>query len=91
MVSLLWKGSRLEQQIGTLRFLLFTIISTLGSSLLYTIISLYFNYKTTHCAVGFSAVLFAYKLVLTWNSDGSSYVGGFSLPTKYLAWAELFT
>lgn len=90
MVSLLWKGTRLESQMGFIRFLLFTIISILGSGLLYTIISLALGEKQSNCAVGYSAVLFAYKVVLTFNSEGQSSLMGFPLPTKYLAWAELF-
>jgi hypothetical protein len=39
--------------------------------------------------VGFSAVLFALKYILTWNEPGFSQPMGLAivLPTKYLAWA----
>jgi rhomboid domain-containing protein 1 len=41
------------------------------------------------CAVGFSGVLFGLKVILTHNSPGWGSVAGFSVPVKYLAWAEL--
>jgi rhomboid domain-containing protein 1 len=41
------------------------------------------------CAVGFSAVLFAFKVVLNHDDPTYSSVMGFTLPTKYMAWAEL--
>ena len=41
------------------------------------------------CAVGFSAVLFALKVVLNSNSPGCSSVAGISLPTKG-SWPELY-
>ena len=36
------------------------------------------------CAVGFSAVLFAMKVLLNSNSPGWSSVAGISLPTKVM-------
>ncbi len=41
------------------------------------------------CAVGFSAVLFGLKYVLTHGQPGMSYAYGlpFQLPTKFIAWA----
>ena len=41
------------------------------------------------CAVGFSGVLFALKVVLSWHSSTSSTIAGFAIPTRYAAWAEL--
>ncbi len=34
------------------------------------------------CAIGFSAVLFAMKVVLSYRTPGWSHVAGFELPTK---------
>ncbi len=34
------------------------------------------------CAIGFSAVLFALKVVLSYRTPGWSHVAGFELPTK---------
>lgn len=41
------------------------------------------------CAVGFSGVIFALKVVLNWHSPTSSTIAGFTIPTRYAAWAEL--
>lgn len=41
------------------------------------------------CAVGFSAVLFSLKYVLNATSAGHTNVGGFNVPTRQAAWAEL--
>lgn len=38
------------------------------------------------CAVGFSAVIFALKVVLFHDSPGHSSVLGFTLPTKVSGW-----
>jgi len=91
MASLLWKGTRLENQMGSHRFFIFTILSVILSNLMYVLLGMYvFPGSFNSCAVGFSAVLFAYKVVLTANDNGESRMLGMPLPTKYLAWAELF-
>ena len=41
------------------------------------------------CAVGFSAVIFALKVVLSYNSPTFSNVYGIQVPTKFAAWLEL--
>ena len=41
------------------------------------------------CAVGFSAVLFGLKVILTHNAPGWSTVWGVSVPTKFVAWLEM--
>lgn len=99
MSSLLWKGVLLERQYGSLGFLalvgeLLILSHSLvvgGAYVMSCIFPEYgYLYKTT-CAVGFSAVLFALKVVLNHNSETFSQVPylGFSLPTKYLCWVEL--
>jgi len=91
MASLLWKGTRLENQMGSYRFFVFTVLSVLLSNMMYVLLGMYvFPGSFNSCAVGFSAVLFAYKVVLTANDNGESRMLGMPLPTKYLAWAELF-
>lgn len=97
MGSLLWKGSRLEPQLGPIKF------AALVAELLFTSGALYVAAATTmaaksrfwtrgafnSCAVGFSGVLFGLKIILNSRSAGWSTVAGFRLPTKYAAWAEL--
>lgn len=97
MSSLLWKGAQLEPQLGSFRFLL-VIFELLVSSHVITVMlaracvsfapAFAGQYYST-CAVGFSAVLFAMKVVLNTSSPGWSSVAGISLPTKYVTWAEL--
>ena len=43
------------------------------------------------CSAGFSGVLFALKVVCTHEQPGSTHVMGFSVPTRWAAWAELLT
>ena len=42
------------------------------------------------CGIGFSGVIFALKVVLTADATTDSNFYGFSIPTRLLAWAELF-
>ncbi|KAJ9513011.1 hypothetical protein QJQ45_029214 [Haematococcus lacustris] len=99
MASLLVKGVQLEQRLGSLRFAgLVAELVVLAHGLMAlaccwlgeTYPDLRYLSRGT-CAAGFSAVLFALKYVLTHNQPGFSQPMGLplSLPTKYLAWAEL--
>ncbi|KAJ7542159.1 hypothetical protein O6H91_10G092500 [Diphasiastrum complanatum] len=94
MLSLLWKGVQLEVNIGSGKFaamiavllglshglvvLLSKVLSADSPELLYT-----------DCAVGFSAVLFALKVVLNYNSPRHTNIYGVLVPSRYAAWAEL--
>eukprot|EP00898_Chlorokybus_atmophyticus_P006557 jgi/Chlat1/6902/Chrsp52S06579 len=96
MVSLVWKGIQLENTIGSERFL-----QLVGTLLLMShglvvgvsyIVAAFFGMPEPYyhsCMVGFSAVLFALKIVLNHNSPASTRVMGFTLPTRYACWAEL--
>ncbi|KAL3146812.1 hypothetical protein ABBQ38_014789 [Trebouxia sp. C0009 RCD-2024] len=97
MSSLLWKGAQLEPLLGSTKFALVLLELLVSSHLIMVMLAKacvtfapafagqYYN----TCAVGFSAVLFAMKVVLNSNSPGWSSVAGISLPTKYVTWAEL--
>jgi len=98
MGSLLWKGMQLEQRMGTKRFgallLVFTLLSSalmvVGSVVLAEFLHVYSFYH--ECAVGFSAVLFALKVVLFHESPNSYHHVSFLpflVPGKYVAWVEL--
>ena len=105
MASLLWKGTKLESKLGTNRFLIFTILSVITTSLIYIAISMIFMFDSNSdqsfenpykrgynrfnnfdpnfnvnvfstfglsnayhtCAVGFSGVLFSYKVRVKLN------------------------
>ncbi|MEW5296979.1 MAG: hypothetical protein WDW36_000220 [Sanguina aurantia] len=97
MCSLLVKGIQLEPRYGSVGFALL-VAELLGLSHCLVAGGAYllagsmrdyrFLYHNTRMA-GFSAVLFALKVVLTHRSPGWSSVHGISVPTKYLAWGEL--
>jgi rhomboid domain-containing protein 1 len=99
MLSLLVKGYTIETQLGSKKFLMITsellvyshgLIVLLSWLLMRFGNSAYFDamYFDT-CAVGYSAVLFAYKVILDYDTPGYSQVFGVVLPTRYISWAEL--
>jgi len=99
MASFLYKGQQLETLFGSPYFALLLTILTISSSLMLVILgqlasSLFDNpeYLFT-CAVGFSAVIFALKVITTHytpNYGTNSFLGGFiPISTKYIVWVEL--
>lgn len=98
MVSLAWKGLVLEKRIGSVRFLLTLIVLTLMSGTAYVGLALLgsdlFGDPTImrQCAIGFSGVLFAMKVINNSHEDrGHSRTSffGFLIPMKYAVWIEL--
>lgn len=99
LASFLYKGQQLEGLFGSPYFALLLSLLTVSSSLMIVILgqlasSLFDNpeYLFT-CAVGFSGVIFALKVITTHyapNQGSSSWIGGFiPVSTKYLVWFEL--
>lgn len=68
MASLLYKGMKLERNIGSGRLFFFMVISSVLTSILYVAIAVsmstswHYDEPYASCAVGFSAVLFALKV-----------------------------
>ncbi|GAQ86345.1 hypothetical protein KFL_002830220 [Klebsormidium nitens] len=96
MVSFLWKGVQLEGALGSAQFAkliaLLTLLSQGCTLLVAKLIADQLGIREPfyhQCAVGFSGVIFALKVVLTWHSPTSSTIAGFIIPTRYAAWAEL--
>ena len=100
MASFLYKGQRLETFFGSSYFALLLTLLTISSSLMLVILgqiaaSVLDNpeYLFT-CAVGFSAVIFALKVITTHYTPhyaSDSLFGGFiPISTKYVVWVELF-
>ncbi|KAG2444191.1 hypothetical protein HYH02_009129 [Chlamydomonas schloesseri] len=97
MGSLLWKGVQLEGRYGHWGFAALVaelLLLSHGATVLLAaaLAELFPGYRYLYwdtCAVGFSAVLFALKVVLNYNQPGNSSILGLELPTKYLCWAEL--
>lgn len=91
----MWKGRQLEQKFGPVRFAIILVTFTVGSSFTYMGI----NYLLAtvlddwtylrSCAVGFSAVIFALKVLCTQDSQGVSSFMGLPVPSKYVFWFEL--
>mmetsp|Transcript_9287 Transcript_9287/g.15075 ORF Transcript_9287/g.15075 Transcript_9287/m.15075 type:complete len:256 (+) Transcript_9287:3-770(+) len=95
MSSLLWKGAQLEQTNGTEEFLKMSAFLLLGSHVIYVLVAWIlsmlgvFSATMQTCAVGYSAVLFGYKMVLNYNSPSLSSFYGMMVPLKYMCWVEL--
>jgi rhomboid domain-containing protein 1 len=99
MASFLYKGQQLETLFGSRYFALLLTILTVASSVMLVVLgqlaaSLLDNpeYLFT-CAVGFSAVIFALKVITTHYTPeyGSNSFWGSFIPisTKYAVWVEL--
>ncbi|ETV97968.1 hypothetical protein H310_09275 [Aphanomyces invadans] len=95
MASFLWKGVQLEFHVGSERFarmigVLLVMSHVLAVVVAYILSTFMGNSSYIHqCAIGFSAVLFALKVVLNQRSPTYSTILGISFPTKYAAWVEL--
>ncbi|KAK4492946.1 hypothetical protein RD792_000273 [Penstemon davidsonii] len=95
MLSLLWKGIRLENAMGSVEYA--SMVAALvgmsqGITLLLSKALLLFEYERAYYneySVGFSGVLFAMKVVLYSQSDDFTNVHGLIVPSRYAAWAEL--
>ncbi|KAM4043166.1 rhomboid-related protein 4 isoform 2-T2 [Anomaloglossus baeobatrachus] len=96
MVSLLWKGTKLEQRLGSVLFALIIAVFSQLIGLVYILLESILaesmddpSYKM-QCAVGFSGVLFALKVLNNhYYPGGYSNVFGIHIPNKYACWAEL--
>jgi len=96
MLSLLWKGVQLEGMMGSTEFASMVAV-LLGLShgivvVIAKVLATFFDYPyplTSECAVGFSAVLFALKVVLNSSSPNLTNVYGVLVPARHAAWAEL--
>lgn len=96
MVSLLWKGTKLEQRLGSVSFAVIIAAFSQLIGVVYVLVQLLLaeslhdpSYKM-QCAVGFSGVLFALKVLNNhYHPGGSSSIFGLHVPNKYACWAEL--
>jgi len=101
MVSLLWKGSRLERRIGSTAFAQLLVVLSAGTSVMMVIVSVvleeYMQVRQyglmQQCAIGFSGVLFALKVICgrVLNDDAQSHYlfGIVPIPGRYACWTEL--
>ena len=85
--SFLAKGVTLEARYGSGRFAAVLVALTALTQAVY--VALCAALGAQECGVGFSGVIFALKTLCSVDDPGSSVVGGFTIPTKFVAWAEL--
>ena len=98
MVSLAWKGLELERRLGAARFLVTLATLTLLSSGLYVVLAaagaelLEDPRLMSECAIGFSGVLFAMKVLNVHygnqEQQPTSFFG-FVVPMRWAVWLEL--
>lgn len=96
MVSLILKGSSLETRYGTSNFVMLLSFLSVACSSMYVALGYCLTQVTgdfgyyTACAIGFSAVLFALKVIgICEERDRDREVGGFRVPSKFAVWVEL--
>ncbi|XP_043492759.1 rhomboid-related protein 4-like [Polistes fuscatus] len=96
MVSFILKGSYLETMYGTPNFVLLVALLSIGCSsmfvsLAYILMQLTADYGYyTMCAIGFSSVLFALKVITICEESNRIHdVGGLRVPSKISIWVEL--
>ena len=96
MASFMWKSRTLERHYGTPYYAYLTTVFTLLCSIMYLLVNFAiaemfdaFSYIKT-CAVGFSGVIFALKVVTTHlEPPGMSSVFGIPIPKRLAVWGEL--
>ncbi|XP_036093156.1 rhomboid-related protein 4 isoform X5 [Rousettus aegyptiacus] len=96
MVSLLWKGINLERRLGSKWFACVVATFSLLTGVVYLFLELALaefmdepGFRR-NCAVGFSGVLFALKVLNNhYFPGGFVNVMGFPVPNKFACWAEL--
>ncbi|NXH12191.1 RHBL4 protein, partial [Bucco capensis] len=96
MLSMLWKGLMLERKLGSGWFAYVIAVFSVLVGVVYMLLELLLvkiledpSYEM-HCAVGFSGVLFALKVLNNYYNPGRvSSVLGLQIASKYACWVEL--
>lgn len=97
MSSFAIKGRSLEKRYGSVYFACLLALFTVCCSSMLVVLEIAANYLLKDqihlhsCAVGFSGVIFALKVLTThYLPDGTNYMfGAIPVPNKYVYWAEL--
>ncbi|XP_054454273.1 rhomboid-related protein 4 [Anoplopoma fimbria] len=96
MLSFLWKGTKLERRLGGPWFLYLLSVFSLLTGVVYLVLEAMLTEFTQDqsysmaCAVGFSGVLFALKVLSNhYHPGGVTYVMGFPVSNSYVSWVEL--
>lgn len=96
MASFMWKSRTLERHYGTYYYAYLTSVFTLLTSIVYLLINFIlaemldsWSYIQT-CAVGYSGVIFALKVVTTHlEPPGMANIFGIPIPKRLAVWGEL--
>ncbi|XP_051933511.1 rhomboid-related protein 4 isoform X2 [Hippocampus zosterae] len=96
MVSFVMKGIRLERRLGSVWFAYVLAVFSLLTGALYLALEAGLTQLTEDqsysaaCAVGFSGVIFALKVLNNhYHPGGVTYVMGFPVSNRYASWVEL--
>ncbi|XP_058489837.1 rhomboid-related protein 4 [Solea solea] len=96
MASFLWKGKKLERRLGGAWFLYVLSVFSLLTGVVYLVLEATLttitqdNSYSMTCAVGFSGVLFALKVLNNhYHPEGVTYVMGVPVSSNYASWVEL--
>lgn len=97
MASFVWKGLSLEKDMGSGYFCTLLAVFVLLTNIVYCVLQyiavlMFHDYSYLyHCAAGFSAVIFAVKVITTYRLPGGiSYVMDIlPVPNRLAVWAEL--
>lgn len=96
MASFIIKGRTLERTLGAVNFIVLVVFLIFSTSISYVLLSylMYFLNRDVselyQCAIGFSAVLFAMKTIMTRTSpDEQQLLLNIRVPAKYAPWIEL--
>ncbi|XP_060479942.1 rhomboid-related protein 4 isoform X2 [Panthera onca] len=96
MASMLWKGINLERRLGSKWFAYVIVTFSLLTGVVYLLLEFalaeFMNEPgfRRNCAVGFSGVLFALKVLNNhYCPGGFANVLGFPVPNRFACWAEL--
>ncbi|NXE72369.1 RHBL4 protein, partial [Cochlearius cochlearius] len=96
MISMLWKGIMLEKKLKSVWFAYIIAVFSVLVGVVYMVLEFMLvkilddpSYEM-NCAVGFSGVLFALKVLNNhYNPGRVSSVLGLQIPSKYACWVEL--
>ncbi|KAG8329786.1 Rhomboid- protein 4 [Homalodisca vitripennis] len=96
MISFIIKGRTLENRYGSSNFAVLLAFLVVITNSFYIALAKFGSefledYSMMRsCAIGFSGVLFALKVITTAETaPGTAYIMGLPMPSKYAAWAEL--
>ncbi|XP_021928104.1 rhomboid-related protein 4-like isoform X2 [Zootermopsis nevadensis] len=89
-------GRSLERRYGSTNFAFLLLMISALTSVIYVVLgqlltkTLQDEYYMKTCAIGFSGVIFALKVLTSSETPrGREFVGGLWVPTRYAAWIEL--